>query len=75
MEKVKYKMRSDSSKTPCPHGMMATCTNCRITKPQIVHVGSWMERDCPFFAGEVIGKKEVLCNYIPTDLFRTYNSR
>lgn len=75
MEKVKYKVRSYSSKTPCPHGMTATCSNCSITKPHIVHVGSWMEKDCPFFAGEVIGKKEVFCNYMPTDIFKIYNSR
>lgn len=74
MKKVKYKVRSDSSKTPCPHGMMATCTNCRITKPHIVHVGSWMERDCPFFVEDKGEREGVVCDFIP-NTFTIYNSR
>ena len=52
MEKIRYKIRSMSSKTPCPHGMMATCINRHMTTPHLVHVGSGLERDCPFFVSD-----------------------
>lgn len=47
---IPYIIRSDSSKTPCPHGMKATCDNYGFKKPHLVHVGSWMEKDCPFLS-------------------------
>ena len=52
MEVIKYKVRSQRSLTPCPHGVHAECHNAKILKPVLVHVGSWMETDCPHFVGE-----------------------
>jgi len=73
-EVISYTLRSDSSQTPCPHGMKATCLNCGIKKPRLVHVGSWMERDCPFFVESKDGRKAIVCDFIPNS-FTTYNSR
>jgi len=74
MKLIPYKILSDSSKTPCPHGMRATCHNCRIEKPLLVHVGSWMEKDCPFFVEDKGRRKGVVCDYMETE-FKVYNSR
>ncbi len=74
-EIIRYKTYLKSSKTPCPHGMMATCSNCKITKPLLVHVGSWMENDCPYYGGHVDKKKEVICNFVPGNQVTVYNSR
>ena len=71
---IPYTIRSHSSKTPCPHGMKATCYNCGIKKPRLVHVGSWMERDCPFFVEDKGERKGVVCDFI-SDTFTIYNSR
>jgi hypothetical protein len=45
-----------------------------MTTPHLVHVGSGLERDCPFFVSDDTAKKEVTCNYIP-DFFPIYDSR
>ena len=74
-EIIRYKTYLKGSKTPCPHGMMATCSNCKITKPLLVHVGSWMENDCPYYGGHVDKKKEVICNFVPGNQVTVYNSR
>lgn len=71
---IHYTVRSDSSRTPCPYGMMATCHNCGIKRPRKVYVGSWLERDCPFFVEDNGLRNGVLCNYMETD-FKVYNSR
>lgn len=71
---IHYTVRSESSRTPCPHGMMATCYNCGIKRPHKVHVGSWMERDCPFFIEDRGLRHGVVCNYMETE-FKIYNSR
>ncbi len=54
--------------------MKATCDNCKINKPVLVHVGSWMEWDCPFYQGEGEQKNTTLCDFIP-GTFTIYNSR
>lgn len=72
--RIKYKIVSDSSTVPCPHGMMATCANCRIKKPVLVHVASWMEKDCPYYGGIDEKVHEVICNYDPNGV-KQYNSR
>ena len=64
-----------SSITPCPHGVTAVCPNAGIKKPVLVHVGSWMESDCPHFVSEDKKKNEVVCNYTEGDLFSFYVSR
>lgn len=74
MQVIPYKLRAQSSKTPCPHGMRATCTNCGINKPVLVHVGSGLEWDCPFYCGEGEQKNTTLCDFIP-GTFTIYNSR
>lgn len=74
MEIIPYKIRAQRSKTPCPNGMKATCDRCKINKPVLVHVGSWMEWDCPFYQGEGEQKNTTLCDFIP-DTFTVYNSR
>ena len=71
---IPYITRSQSSKTPCPHGMKATCHNCGIKKPLLVYVGSWMERDCPFFIEDKGKKIGVVCNYMETS-FKIYESK
>lgn len=71
---IPYIIRSDSSKTPCPHGMKATCDNCGFKKPHLVHVGSWMEKDCPFFIEDKGRIQGVVCDFIPNS-FTIYNSR
>lgn len=71
---IPYTIRSQSSRTPCPHGMKATCDNCGIKNPRVVHVGSWMERDCPFFVEDKVGQKVVVCDFIP-GTFTVYESR
>ncbi len=75
MEVIKYKVRSQRSLTPCPHGVHAECHNAKILKPVLVHVGSWMETDCPHFVGENKETKEVTCNYTKGELFSFYVSR
>lgn len=75
MELIQYKIRSHSSRTPCPHGMTATCENCKITKPILVHVGSWMEYDCPFYGGHGENKNQIVCNYDSDSRITSYNSR
>lgn len=75
METIKYKTRSMSSLTPCPHGIRAECHNAGIRKPLLVHVGSWMEVDCPHFVADDAKRKEVTCNYTEGELFSFYVSR
>ena len=75
METIQYKTYSRSSKTPCPYGMMGTCEACKITKPVLVHVGSWMENDCPYYGGHAEKKKQIVCNFAPGDQATVYNSR
>ena len=65
MEQIPYKIRLQSSKTPCPHGMMATCTACKMNKPHLVHVGSGLERGCPFLVADDTNKHIVTCNFMP----------
>ncbi len=74
METIKYKVRDLSSKTPCPHGMMATCTACKMNKPHLVHVGSGLERSCPYFVSDDEKKREVTCDFIP-NTFSVYDAR
>jgi hypothetical protein len=73
-ERVKYKTSWDRSLTPCPHGMMATCFNCKIKKPTLVHVAAWIEKDCPYYGGIDEKSHEVICNYDPNGI-KEYNSR
>lgn len=75
METIKYRLRDHSSKTPCPHGVHAECHAAKIMKPLLVHVGSWMEKDCPHFVSVNEERKEVVCNYTEGDLFSFYVSR
>jgi len=75
MEKIKYKIRLWRSTTPCPHGITAECHNAGIRKPRLVHVGSWMESDCPHFVADDAKRKEVTCNYTEGALFSFYVSR
>lgn len=65
MRQIPYKIRLQSSKTPCPHGMMATCTACKMNKPHLVHVGSGLERGCPFFVADDTNKHIVTYNFMP----------
>lgn len=76
MNVIPYRLRYRSSLTPCPHGMTATCTVCKINKPHPVHVGSWMEKSCPYYSGEGEKKNTTICLFNPDkDKPLLYNSK
>lgn len=71
---IQYSVKSHRCLTPCPYSMMATCHECGIERPVRVSVGSWLERDCPFFIRDKGHAHGVECNFMTTE-FKVYNSR
>lgn len=62
---LSYIVREYRCKTPCPYDMKATCMICKINKPVVVHIGSWMEEDCPYLIRVDGHKKTVICSFDP----------
>ena len=68
MERIPYKVKMLHCSTPCPHGMKATCTQCEMKAPTLVHVGSELEKACPYFVSDDNDKHIVTCEFIPNSV-------